>query len=550
MSHKDFLQREGTKLVDGQGTEVLLRGVGLGNWLLPEGYMWKFDPAGPQSPREIEALFADLVGPERAALFWADFRERFITDADLAQIAAEGMNHVRLPINARVVQADDGALLPDGLAAIDWLIDRCRDHSLWVVLDLHGAPGGQTGTNIDDSPRGRPELFTDRRYQELTIELWRALADRYRDEPVVAGYDLLNEPLPNEYQYQYAGELVALYRELTAAIREVDPVHLIIYEGTHWASNWEIFTEVWDDKSMLQFHRYWSPPDRPGIQRHLDVRERLGLPIYMGEGGENSLDWLQTAFQLYEDEQISWNFWPWKKIETLTSPCSVIAPPGWAEIVAYGAGAAPRPEPDKAWRTLLDLLDGFDLTQCVYRSEVVNALLRRPPLRLPATGFSFRGQGDSYQTTGASPLPGFRPDDRVSIVRPDAARRRPARLHPHRWRDPLPRRPPPGAPDAGGLGELRPAPRHARPTVGHRRRRYRGRPAPGRRHRPGTRRHHRGPRRHRPPPPARHRDTTRTHRRTGDHSSSLTGTGQLRAGVAGADVADQAASGIAPYATR
>lgn len=294
-----------------------------------------------------------------------------------------------------------------------------------MVLDLHGAPGGQTGTNIDDSPRGLPELFTDRRYQEQTVALWQALARRYRDEPVVAGYDLLNEPLPNEYQYQYAEELVALYRELTDTIRAVDPSHLIIYEGMHWATNWDIFTEVWDPQSVLQFHRYWSPPDRPGIQRFLDVRERLNLPIYMGEGGENNLDWLQTAFQLHEDEEISWSFWPWKKIETLTSPCSVVAPDGWAEVLAYAHGKAERPDPDRAWRTLLDLLDNVDLAACVYRPEVVNALLRRPPLRLPATGFSFRGDGDSYGTAGATPLAGFRPDDQVSIVRSPESQDRP-----------------------------------------------------------------------------------------------------------------------------
>jgi endoglucanase len=420
-----FLSAANGRLTDGNGRPVLLRGVGLGNWLLPEGYMWKFEPPGPQSPREIEQLLVELVDAEKAGFFWACFRARFITDADLFQIAAEGMNHVRLPINSRVVLTDDGKLRPDGLAIIDWLIDRCRAHQLWVVLDLHAAPGGQTGTNIDDSPNGLPELFTQRRYQEQTIHLWSELARRYRDEPVVAGYDLLNEPLPNEYQHRYADELVVLYRKLTDAIRAVDPNHLIIYEGTHWASNWDIFTEVWDPQSMLQFHRYWSAPDRPGIRRYLEVRERLGLPIYMGEGGENNLDWLQTAFQLYEDEEISWNFWPWKKVDTLTSPCSVTAPAGWSDILDYAAGKTERPEPDRAWQTLSDLLEAIDFDSCVYRPEVVNALRRRAPLRVPGTGFSFRGPGVSYQTSTASPLHGFRADDHVTIVRSPESTDRP-----------------------------------------------------------------------------------------------------------------------------
>jgi hypothetical protein len=404
-------------LVDGRGDPLLLRGVGLGNWLLPEGYMWKFEGPGPQSPREIEAFIEDLVGPDRAVEFWRLFRETFIAEDDIERIRAEGMNHVRLPINSRVIIGDDGRLIEAGFALIDHLIEWCRRHQLWVVLDLHGAPGGQTGTKIDDSPHGAPELFTDDRYRALTVELWRALARRYRNETVVAAYDLLNEPLPNEYQHKYADQLRDLYVELTAAIREIDSNHVITYEGTHWATNWSIFTEVWDPNSILQFHKYWSPPDRPSIQKYLDVGRELGLPIYMGEGGENSLDWIQTAFQLYDDCGISWNLWPWKKVETRTSPCSVNAPAGWGEIIDYAAGKAARPDRTNAWQTLNDLVDATSLSRCAYRSDVVSGLLKRPPLTIPAVGFGFRGAGESYKTSGAVPLRGFRSDDLVTIRR-------------------------------------------------------------------------------------------------------------------------------------
>ena len=408
------------ELADGNGQPVLLRGVGLGNWLLPEGYMWQFPSTGPQSPREIEAFITGLVGAERADQFWRGFRDRFITADDIARIAAEGMNHVRLPLNARLLLSEGGSPLDEGFELIDRMVRWCRDHGLWVVLDLHGAPGGQTGTNIDDS-LGTPALFQNPANRDLTVRLWRFIAERYRDEPAVAGYDLLNEPLPNEYQHTYAAELVTLYRDLTAAIRQADGNHLIIYEGSHWATNWSMFTEVWDPNSMLQFHRYWSPPDRPGIQRFLDTRERLGLPIYMGEGGENNTDWLQTAFQLYEDYAISWNFWPWKKLRTRTSPCSVEPPAGWDAIVSYAANAGDRPAADAAWETLCELLGRFDISRCAWRPEVMSAIMRRVPsragaLHLPATGFGFGGAGVSYQTSKAAPLPGFRTDDRVTIL--------------------------------------------------------------------------------------------------------------------------------------
>jgi endoglucanase len=413
-----FVHAERGRLVDGEGRPLLMRGVGLGNWLLAEGYMWGFDDAGPQSPRQIEVFIEDLIGPTEAAAFWRTFRDRFIGEADIERIAAEGMDHVRLPINARLVIDEDGRLIDDGIALVDRLIEWCRTHELWVVLDLHGAPGGQTGTNIDDSPRNLPDLFLEGGgYRDLTIALWRQLARRYRDEPVVAGYDLLNEPLPNEYADRFATELVALYRDLTAAIRAEDPNHLIIYEGTRWSTDWSIFTEVWDPNSMLQFHKYWSPPDRPSIARFIAAGERLGLPIYMGEGGENNLDWLQTAFQLYEDCGISWNLWPWKKIDTITSPRSIRPPAGWDAIRAYAERRGPRPADRIIGSALTDLLEGIRLERTDDRAEVLNAVLRRVPLRLPASGFGFGGRGIAYETGGADPMVDFRSDDLVTIRR-------------------------------------------------------------------------------------------------------------------------------------
>jgi endoglucanase len=413
-----FVHVEGGRLVDGRGEPLTLRGVGLGNWLLPEGYMWKLEHPGPQSPREIEALIEDLVGPDLAAVFWPRFRDVFITEDDVAKIRSEGMNHVRLPINSRGVIDEAGGLIEPGFDLIDRLIGWCRDHELWVVLDLHGAPGGQTGTHIDDSLHGMPELFTNDHHRRLTLKLWRALALRYRSESAVAAYDLLNEPLPNEHQHTYADQLRDLYVDLTAAIREIDPNHAITYEGTHWATNWSIFTEVWDPNSILQFHKYWSAPDRPSIQRYIDIGRRLGLPIYMGEGGENYVDWIQTAFQLYDDLGISWNFWPWKKVDTSTSPCSVIPPPGWRGITDYAVGGGVKPSRTEASQTLDELLEAMPLARCSFHPEIISALFRRPPLTIPAVGFGFGGAGRSYQTSTAAPLPGFRSDDRVTIRRP------------------------------------------------------------------------------------------------------------------------------------
>lgn len=410
-SFDGFVHREATRLVDGTGRDLVLRGVGLGNWLLPEGYMWKFGP-GAESPREIEALVARLAGADYADGFWLRYRDEFITEADIARIAACGFDHVRLPINSRILQTADGDPIEAGYRLIDRLIGWCRSHRLWVLLDLHGAPGGQTGTNIDDSPHGLPELFMDDRYRALTLRLWRDLATRYRDETVVLGYDLLNEPLPNQWQHRYADDLATLYRDLTAAVRAIDDRHLLQYEGAHWATNFAMIDEVWDDNSALHFHKYWSPPDRASIAGFLQLRDRLGLPLYMGEGGENNLDWLYAAFRLYESEQIGWNFWPWKKLDTLTSPVSVQPPAGWDLVVASIDRPAQLTQAE-ARRVFDDLLGSFDPATAGWQPAVVAALTGEHPRTIPA--WAFTGSGPGTVAAPGDRVPGFRSEAPVPI---------------------------------------------------------------------------------------------------------------------------------------
>ena len=408
-----FVRASGRALIDGNGKVLLLRGIGLGNWLLPEGYMWKFGP-GAESPREIEQLVLNLLGSDGSREFWIEFRENFISEKDIALISASNFDHIRLPINSRILMKEDGSISESGFLLIDRIVNWCRKYDLLVLLDLHGAPGGQTGTNIDDSPNGKPELFMEQRYWRQTVRLWQVIAERYAKEQTVLGYDLLNEPLPNEWQDIYAEDLVRLYREITAAIRSVDVDHLIMYEGTHWASNWEVFTEVLDPNSVLQFHKYWNAPDLASIQRYIDTGARLNLPIYMGESGENNLEWLYTAFRLFESQGIGWNFWPWKKVETITSPLSIKMPVRWGEILDYLTGGQANPPAD-AKTIFEELLENMKAENCLQRPEVLGAIFANSPEVVPAWGFGFRGQGESYQTQDYLPVLNVRSEDSVTI---------------------------------------------------------------------------------------------------------------------------------------
>lgn len=412
-----YLRADGQRLVNGQGEEILLRGVGLGNWLLPEGYMWKFPPDNADRPRRIEKLIRDLIGEEEAASFWTEFRQHYITEQDVARMAEEGLNSVRLPINARFLleEGEPVRFKESSIRLIDQFIEWCKQYKLYVILDLHGAPGGQTGTNIDDCENDQPELFIHEPYRRQTVQLWRELADRYKDEWIVGGYDLLNEPLPNFFN-QYNDLLMPLYQEFTETIREVDQKHLIILEGAHWATDWSVFTEMFDHNILLQFHKYWSSIDTESIAPYLDKRREFNVPIYMGEGGENTLSWYTGAFGLYEDHQISWNFWTWKKLDTFNSPCSINKPQDWEMILDYLRGGE-KPDREKARVILREYLDNIRFDHCRYQPQVLGAVQRKLPLRIPAEYYGNQGEGISYtasQLNQPNENP-FRSNDKISI---------------------------------------------------------------------------------------------------------------------------------------
>src|SRR3954469_21582139 len=185
-----FVRAVGHDFVKPDGGKLLIRGTNLGNWLVPEGYIWKLS-GGPQGAQEIERFVELLLGPEKAAKFWQDYRDRYVTAADIDFLARTGSNTIRVPLHWKFFVDPQG----EGFRRLDQVVQWARTAKLYLILDLHCAPGGQTGTNIDDS-LGYPWIYESPSAQEQLLTVWRNLANHYREEPVILGYDLMNEPLP------------------------------------------------------------------------------------------------------------------------------------------------------------------------------------------------------------------------------------------------------------------------------------------------------------------------------------------------------------------
>lgn len=382
-----FVRVEGRKFIQPDGSPLLIRGTNLGNWLVPEGYMWRLQD-GPQSPREIEALVESLLGPERAAAFWQQWRDRYVTADDLAFIAATGANTVRVPLHYRLFLEPGG----EGFRRLDQVVAWSRAAGLCLILDLHCAPGGQTGTNIDDS-LGYPWLFESPAAQAQLLTVWRNLARHYRNEPAILGYDLLNEPLPGFPGWErLKPRLEPLLHRVYAAVREIDPHHIIFLTGAHWDSDFSVLGPPPGPNTAYTFHKYWMPPTQASIQEYLDFRDRHNVPLYVGETGENKDEWVGEFRRLLETHDIGWTYWPYKKMESTAGFVRFAPPRHWDRIVAYAAASlrgtgsdavkaalAHRPTPAEIEECFADLLAKIELRH----GEINPGYLQALGLKIP-----------------------------------------------------------------------------------------------------------------------------------------------------------------------
>jgi aryl-phospho-beta-D-glucosidase BglC (GH1 family) len=330
-----FVTTRGTDIVLPDGTPILLRGINLGNWLVPEGYMFKFTHAN--SPRRINETFTQLLGPEETKKFWKLFRDNYITKEDIAFIKKSGLNSIRVPFNYRLFVSEDHNIrfAGPGWEMLDRVIKWCTEENLYVVLDMHCAPGGQTGDNIDDSD-GYPFLFTSGEAQQLTIDLWKKIAARYANETIVIGYDFLNEPIATYFDAAKFNHLLEpLYKRIVAAVREVDTNHIVFLGGAQWNNNFSVFGKPFDKKTVYTFHKYWCDTIQVMVQEYSDFMKKHNVPIWMGESGENTDQWIGAWRRLNEKNNFGWCFWPYKKMDAASNMVSVKRTAEWDSVIAY-----------------------------------------------------------------------------------------------------------------------------------------------------------------------------------------------------------------------
>jgi len=373
-----FAHTNHKQIVDSAGKPLFLRATNLGNWLVPEGYMWLFD-GGPQSPSEIRGLVLELLGPEGSAAFWQKYRDNYVRREDIALLHRAGFNAIRVPMHYSLFEENG-----EGFKLLDRLIEWSRAEGLYVILDLHAAPGGQTGANIDDGV-GYPWLYESAEEQDHLIAVWRRVASHYRDEPAVLGYDLLNEPIPHYPKLAALNSaLEPLYKKVVRQIREVDAHHIVFLGGAQWDSNFSVFGPPFDANVVYTFHKYWTEPTESVLRQYIDFRDRYDVPIWLGESGENSDEWIAKFVKVLEKNDIGWAFWPYKKMQEPSAIVSIVPPAGWEKIVEFAKlprGTAhveerlkARPEQETIARAFAELLENIRVENCRINQGYIKAL--------------------------------------------------------------------------------------------------------------------------------------------------------------------------------
>ena len=384
-SSMPLLHVSGEYVLTEAGDTFYIQGVNLGNWLNPEGYMFLMPDRECNSPRLLNDMFSQLVGPDETDAFWHEFKNRYITEADIRFIASTGANTIRLPFHYALLTDNDylGCTTREGFARLDSAVAWCQRHGLYVVLDMHDCPGGQTGDNIDDS-YGCPFLFLSEKAQAQFCSIWREIAEHYESCNAILGYEMMNEPIATYFTDDLDtlnSLLEPLYVRCIDSIRTVDKRHIILPGGAQWNGTFTVFHGLMQDSNLLYAcHRYGHPADESGIRDFIHFRDSLHIAMCMTETGHRPHEWLHKEAATLRRNNIGLLWWPYKK---LGGSCWMHAgvPDGWelvqqfavADRHTFAAIREHRPNINDARHAMDAYLDSIQFDCCHPDTAYINA---------------------------------------------------------------------------------------------------------------------------------------------------------------------------------
>jgi aryl-phospho-beta-D-glucosidase BglC (GH1 family) len=346
----DILRLNGNLIVDRQARPVRLRGFGVGGWMNTEHFINGY----PGFESRLRETTAEVLGKDRADFLFERMLDYFLAEPDIAMMKQLGATVVRFALNYRHFESDAEPFkyLERGFARLDRAIQWCAKHGLYVILDLHAAQGWQDPDWHSDHYGRLCLLWRHRQFQDRFVGLWEEFARRYRDSPAVAGYNILNEPVTGApygfFGFKYQPDwkpLNDLYIRTVAAIRRIDPEHIIFLEGDFFSTLFSGLDAPFATNLVYSSHSYIKPCFDSGAypgrfvtgswdanrMKH-DFMEQEGtqfarkhnVPLWVGEFGgafdgpaeelPMRLQAVDDQIAAFEDVGSHWTIWTWKDV--------------------------------------------------------------------------------------------------------------------------------------------------------------------------------------------------------------------------------------------
>lgn len=344
----EHLRVKGRHIVDAKGNPVILRGVCIGGWLCLENYILGF----VGSETVLRRVLREELGEEAYNAFFQSLANAFITESDFQFLSNLGANVVRIALNYRLFEDDlnPGVYRSEALSLLDRAISWGRKYGIYLILELHAAPGWQNEEWHSDNPFGIALLWAHREFQQRVLGFWQWIAEEYKDEPQIAGYELLCDPNVSD-----ASVLNQLYKEWTHGIRQVDPWHIIFLKGNRYSRVLNDLESPYAENLVYGIHNWVEPAYRavtyPGkvgslyadrgwlaqtIQEAVHWAAERGVPCWIAEFGAlfdgpvgkpltsdlARCKVLEQQIELFNEYGLHWTLWNYKDIGSQGLVCS------------------------------------------------------------------------------------------------------------------------------------------------------------------------------------------------------------------------------------
>ena len=369
----DFLKTSGDTIVNESNEKIILQGFGLGGWLVLEGYMWNCYIEHASTSR-IENAIEYLVGENKKREFFDLYRKNYITEKDIKYISDNNFNALRVPLHYRDFSPNFMEFSTEGFELLDSLVAWGNRYNVYLVLDMHAAPGAQNTSDFSDSEiNGDSELFTSYTNQRWLASTWKHIANYYKSEPVIAGFDLLNEPA----RPGVATTLRNIYEQCIDSIRAVDQNHMVIIEGNWYGNDHTGLFPPFDPNIVYSFHHYVGGINDTMTmynQYRNGIALQYNVPLWVGEFGENSNTWANGIKEFFNRNDIGWSWWNFKSVERISSLFSYKITNEYQKLINYWGGNGIKPDTAEAFAGLISMAKSLHFDSCKVNIGLTRAL--------------------------------------------------------------------------------------------------------------------------------------------------------------------------------